>query len=160
VYLLRTLVLYGSKYGCTEKCAHLLRDKLAKADIVDLCQVPSPSLDNYDTVLIGSSVYAGQINKAVARFCTTNLSALTQKQIGLFVCCGLPEKAMEQLENGFPKELVQVARAKGYFGHQLDMAKLNLMERILLRLLGKRQNELQIRHAAIADFVQIFSKES
>ena len=157
---MKTLVLYGGKHGCTAKCAHLVRDKLGEADIVDLCQSSSVPLDGYDTVVIGSSVYAGQINKDVERFCTANLAILLEKQIGLFVCCGLPEKAIQQLETGFPKELVQVARAKGYFGYELDIAKLSFFERMLVRILGKRQNELDIRHAAIEDFARIFMQES
>ena len=156
VCLLRKLILYGSKHGCTEKCAYLLRDHLGKADTVDLGQAPSVNLESYDTILIGSSVYAGRINKSVARFCTTNLTMLQNKQIGLFICCGLPDKAIEQLKAGFPKELVQAARAKGYFGYQLDMAKLSFFERMLVRVLGKRQDERDIRHAAIKDFAQIF----
>jgi menaquinone-dependent protoporphyrinogen oxidase len=160
VCLLKKLILYGSKHGCTEKCAYLLRDQLGKVDTVDLCQSPSVDLESYDTILIGSSVYAGQINKAVARFCTANLTILQKKQIGLFICCGLPDKAIEQLETGFPKKLVQIARAKGYFGYQLDMARLSFFERMLVRVLGKRQNERDIRHAAIKDFAQIFMQAS
>lgn len=159
VYFLRALVLYGSKHGCTEKCAYLLSDKLGEADIVDLRRVRSVSLDEYDTILIGSSVYAGQLNKSVVRFCSANLTTLTTKRIGLFICCGLPEKAMEQLETGFPKALVQVARAKGYFGYQLDMEKLSLFERILVRALGRRQDELKIRHTAIENFARSFIQE-
>ncbi len=54
---MRTLILYGSKYGYTKECAHLLRDELGETDIVDLGRPHSVSLDAYDTVLIGSPVY-------------------------------------------------------------------------------------------------------
>ncbi len=66
---------------------------------------------------------------------------------------------MEQLENGFPKELVQAARVKAYFGYQYEMTQLNLFERILMRLLGKHQNETAIRRAAIEDFARSFLQE-
>ena len=157
---MRILILYGSKHGCTAKCAHLLRDKLKNADLIDLSQNFAPvSLDDYDAILIGTSVYVGKINKAVAKFCAANLDRLRDKEIGLFVCCGLPEKAMEQLENGFPKELVQAAWVKAYFGYQYEMTQLNLFERILMRLLGKHQNETAIRRAAIEDFARSFLQE-
>ena len=107
-------------------------------------------------MIIGSSVYAGQINKAVRQYCSTNLTTLRQKRIGLFVCCGQPEKAMSQLGTGFPKELVQVALTKGYFGYQLDMGKLNLLEKLIIRAIGKRKDELDIKHAAIDSFAQSF----
>jgi menaquinone-dependent protoporphyrinogen oxidase len=159
---LRTLILYGSKYGCTAKCAYLLRDKLENADVIDLSQnyPVSVSLEDYNAVLIGTPVYAGKINKAVAKFCTANLDKLKEKKIGLFVCCGLPEKAMEQLETGFPKQLVQTARVKAYFGYQYEMEQLNFFERIIMRLLGKHRNENEIRHAAIEDFARSFAQEN
>ncbi|NLY51487.1 MAG: flavodoxin [Firmicutes bacterium] len=159
---MRTLILYGSKHGCTAKCAYLLRDKLENADVIDLSQNSSVSLslDDYDAVLIGTSVYVGKINKAVAKFCTANLDKLKAKRIGLFVCCGLPEKAMEQLETGFPKELVQAARVKAYFGYQYEMDQLNFFERIIMRLVGKHRNETAIRHAAIEDFARSFVQEN
>ena len=153
---MKTLILYGSKHGCTEKCAYLLGERLGTADVVDLnksCQIP---LDAYDGVIIGSSVYAGQISKAVRQYCSANLAALQQKQLGLFVCCGQPEKAMSQLELGFPEELVQSAIIKGYFGYQLDMKKLNLLERLIVRALGRHKDELEIKHAAIESFADSF----
>lgn len=154
---MKALVLYGSKYGCTRECAYLLGEQLGGADVVDICREASISLDDYDTVLIGSSVYAGRISKAVAKFCATHLNILKQKQIGLFICCAQPDKAMEQLVNGFPSELVESARAKGYFGHQPDIAKLNLLERLIVRAVGKRKDELNILHDAISSFAKSFT---
>lgn len=149
---MKTLILYGSKHGCTEKCAYLLGERMGTEDVVDLDNSTQISLDAYDTVIIGSSVYIGQINKAVRQYCSANLAALKEKQLGLFVCCGQPEKAMDQLESGFPEELVQSAITKGYFGYQLDLKKLSLLERLIVRALGKHKDELEIRHAAIESF--------
>jgi menaquinone-dependent protoporphyrinogen oxidase len=154
VWLLKVLILYGSKHGCTAKCAYLLRDKLGNADVMDVSQSTSVALDDYDAVVVGTPVYVGQINKAVSRFCNANLTALQEKRIGLFVCCGLPEKAMEQLETGFPRELVQAARVKAYFGYQYEINRLNFFEKALMRLLGKHRDEGDIRHAVIEDFAR------
>jgi len=67
---------------------------------------------------------------------------------------------MEQLETGFPKQLVQTARVKAYFGYQYEMEQLNFFERIIMRLLGKHRNENEIRHAAIEDFARSFAQEN
>ena len=156
---MRTLILYGSKYGYTKECAHLLRDELGETDIVDLGRPHSVSLDAYDTVLIGSPVYIGKIDKNVIRFCNVHLATLTEKRIGLFVCAGEPDKAIEQLEVGFPKELVHVTCAKGYFGYRIDLTRLSLLDRILLTGVGKLRNEEDMKRGAIRDFAKNFIQE-
>ncbi len=156
---MKTLIVYGSKYGCTEECACLLRDELGETDLADVGRPHSVSLDAYDTVLIGSPVYIGKLDKNVIQFCNARLATLTEKRIGLFICAGEPDKAIEQLEAGFPKELVEVARAKGYFGYRIQLKKLSLLDQILLTGVGKRRNEEDIRRGAIDDFAKTFLQE-
>ncbi len=155
---MKTLIVYGSKHGCTRKCAEQLSQNFPAADVIDVAKTPTITLDTYATVLIGSSVYVGQINKRIREFCQANLPALRQKRLGLFVCCGQSEKAMEQLEAGFPPELVQVASAKGYFGY--DFTHLSFVEKAIAKAVGAPVGTADIRSADITSFAQTISREA
>lgn len=99
---MKTLIVYGSKYGCTEECAYLLRNELGETDIVDLGRPHSVSLDAYDTVLISSPVYTVKLDKNVIQFCNAHLATLTKKRIGLLFA---PERQIRPSSNLRPASL-------------------------------------------------------
>lgn len=150
-----TLVVYSSKHGCTESCATKLAEYL-KADIVNLTKENSVSLDKYDTVLIGSSIYAGRIGSALSQFCSSELSSLKTKTIGLFICCGLEEKALAQMEVAFPRELVNAAKAKGYFGY--SFTNLGFFEKMITKAIGAPLGKTDIRTEEIESFAKKFKQ--
>ena len=83
---MKTLILYYSKYGTTEKCAKLLSEKIdGGADVVRYVDRKNADFGNYDTIIIGAPVYMGMLKKMKA-FCEANLQMLLTKKIGLFVC--------------------------------------------------------------------------
>ena len=83
---MKTAILYLSKHGTTEKVARIIGDKLEEKDteLINLEKV-QPSLDQYDRIIIGGSVYAGTVNKKLTSYCIENETLLAQKQLGLFV---------------------------------------------------------------------------
>ena len=99
---MKTLIVYGSKNGCTEECACLLRDELGETDLADVGRPHSVSLDAYDTVLIGSPVYIGKLDKNVIQFCNARLATLTEKRIGLLFA---PESQIRPSSNLRPASL-------------------------------------------------------
>ena len=104
---MKILIAYASKYGFTQKAAEKLRDGLTtgkhEVTLINLGEEQPSSLDLFDAVVIGGSIYAGFIRPEVRRFCQENLAALIGKRLGLFVCCGLENKAEEQLKMVFPR---------------------------------------------------------
>lgn len=82
---MRALIVYATKYGCTEKCVDILKSYL---DIeVDVFNAKSNKirLEKYDVVIIGGSVYMGKIQKEVTHFCKRNIKKLLKKKLGIFV---------------------------------------------------------------------------
>lgn len=152
---MKTLVLFASKHGCTKTAAQLLAAQLSDADLFEIAEQSSFSLANYDTVLIGAAIYVGQIDKALTQYLTSNQATLLQKRIGLFVCCGQAEKAMEQLGAAFPKDLVQAAVAKGYFGYAFE--HLSFAEKMICKVLKAPIGKIEIRTADIAAFARSLS---
>ena len=146
---MRAVVVYGSRHGCTRKCAQLLAEKL-QADSIDLADVPEVEIGNYDMVVVGTPVYAARLNPAVLLFCAKHHSTLLQKRLGLFVCCGFADKAMEQLASGLSRELVDAAVAIGYFGY--SFTGLSLLERMIAKMVGAPIGKNDIRDEEIEAF--------
>jgi len=160
----RILIAYATKYGCTEKCAGMLADKLnqmgQQADLCNLKSGASINLQNYDKILIGGSIYAGRIQKEVSVFCSGNRNALVMKKLGFFIC-GLSEgeTAEKQLETCFPQELLSRASARENFGSQLIFEKMNFMERMIIKKITKKDSDYSnILEANIDRFAQVMSE--
>lgn len=81
---MRTLIVYGTKYGCTQKCAELLKERLSGKLFLQNTKSYRSSLKEYDAVFVGGSVYMGKIRGEVSRFCRWHIKELLEKRLGLF----------------------------------------------------------------------------
>lgn len=154
---MKILIAYASKYGFTQKAAEKLRDGLTtgkhEVTLINLGEEQPSSLDLFDAVVIGGSIYAGFIRPEVRKFCRKNLEALTGKRLGLFVCCGLENKAEEQIKAVFPRELLSRAAATGYFGYEVNYDVMSFFDRIVMRLVsGQKENQFCLREENIKKF--------
>lgn len=131
---MKTLIAFGTRYGCTEKCSKKLAEMLSNdVETVNLKKNLKIDLEEYDTVIIGGSIVIGKINGEVKKFCASNLSDLLKKRIGLFICAGDADKTEEYLKNNFSAELVNHASVTGYFGYGVNFEKLNFALRAMMR---------------------------
>lgn len=155
------LIVYATKYGCTEKCVELLSKKLeGKADICNLKSDKIPDLSQYDKVIAGGSVYIGKIRKEVNEFCSKNLGALKNKKIGLFIC-GMAEgdALTTEINNSFPQELISSASAKECFGGEFIFKKMNFMERAIIKKISKSDKDTsKILEGNIESFAEAMNK--
>ena len=126
---MKTLIIYATSHGCTEKAVKELSQKLSgEITALDLKQIKSPSLFEFDRIIIGGSIHAGQIQKQIRNFCSTNLEQLKSKEIGLFICCMYEaEIAREEIKNAFPEELHQMAKTEAIFGGEYNFDKMNFV---------------------------------
>lgn len=132
---MKTLIVFSTKYGATEKCAELVKKGLNhEVNLANLRNSKSVNLKEYDNVIIGGSVYVGKIQKEIAKFVDDNKKDLQTKQIGLFVCCKFNgDKAMEQIKNSLPDWVVNKAFAKEYLGHELSLEKMSFMDKLITK---------------------------
>ncbi len=156
---MKTLLLYASKHGATRNAAEKLAGQLeGEVKIINLQDKGSAdvSVEDYERVIIGGSIYIGKIQKSISKFCETNLEKLLKvKKLGLFICCGEEAKALEQLAAAFPAELLKKAAAKGYFGHELKLEKLNFVSRTMIKkITGVKKNESKIKEENIKKFAE------
>jgi len=136
---MNTLIAYGTKYGCAEKCANELSKELNdKVELVNLKESIKVDLAKYDHVIIGGSAYIGKIQKEVTNFITSNLGELMKKEIGLFIC-GMQEGDMieKEIADNFPSELLSKAKSVKHFGGEYTFKKMNFMEKAIVKKIVK-----------------------
>ena len=154
--LMKTLLVYESTHGCTEKCSRRLSELLdVKPDIVRLRRIGKISLKPYHIVIIGGSIHAGMMQSRVRNFCAEYASTLEHKKVGLFICCMEEGKrAEEEFENAFPGYVRTKAVANGIFGGEFDFDRMNFFQRAIIRKMKgisasvSRINDEEIRRFA------------
>jgi len=152
---MKTLIAYCTTHGCTEKTANELKVHLDNdATLCNLKKDEIPNLNDFDRIIIGGSIHAGKIQKTVKSFCNKNLEVLTQKELGLFICCMEEgENAQKQLLNAYPQELQDVAKATAYFGGEFNFNKMNFFEKFVVKKIAHVEKSIsKFDHSAIQKF--------
>lgn len=135
---MKILIVYASKYGTTEDCANLLKDKLSgDVTIMNINQATSIDLSLFNTVIIGGSVYVGKISKKLREFCEKNMDSLSRKKLGLFLCCALVENKEQLLSDNFPQTLLKNTTVTGIFGSEARLDKMSFMDKTILKTVTK-----------------------
>lgn len=132
---MKTLIIYSTTHGCTQKIAQQMSNYLSgEVKLVNLKKQPSPDLSNFDRVIIGGSIHAGQIQKRVKEFCNENLGNLLKKELGLFITCmETGETAQKQLADAYPEELLDNAKITAFFGGEFDFKRMNFFEKMIVK---------------------------
>lgn len=151
-----TLIAYSTTLGCTEQCASKLKDDLGNGvEMVRISRRRRFNLDQYDTIIVGGSIHEGMIQRSVNKFCESNLELLLKKHVGLFVCCMDPDaNEKELIARAFPEKLIQHALASGFFGGELNIKKMNLLQKIMTRKAARLQEEPEIDFQKILAFAK------
>lgn len=137
---MKTIIMYSSKYGCTEDCAKALRSKLNNdCKLVNLKNAGATDFQQYDWVIIGGSIYVGKIQKEVKLFCERNLKALLTKNFSLFMCCTTPAQVNDFFKSNFPAELLAHSIKTVNFGGELRQEKMGFLDRKLTALVAKTE---------------------
>lgn len=135
---MKTIIIYATKYGFTKECVDELKNQL-NGDVlaVDILKDSISSLDAFDQIIIGGSIYMGQINRKLRTFCENNLESITSKRLGLFLCCGLLENFEQSISNAFPSQLIEKAVSKECFGGQLRTEIMKGPDRLITNMMKK-----------------------
>lgn len=132
---MKTLIVYCSRYGTTADCARSLAEKVGgDTALADLGRGPWPSVEGFDVVLIGGSIYAGRIQRQVSSFCERNRKGLLAAKVGLFLCCLYTgEEAVMEMQSAFPDWLLAHAFGRALAGGQIRMDRLSFLDRLMVR---------------------------
>jgi menaquinone-dependent protoporphyrinogen oxidase len=159
---MKTIIIFATKYGCVENAVGILKSMLTgEVKQVNIMKENVPSLDNFDHVIIGGSIYVGKIQKKLSKFVDKNLSELLMKRIGLFICAGEKKEEVREKElvDAFPNELLEHAICKDIFGYEIHFEKLNFLEKkMVAAVLGHKKSYRELSIEKIERFAEIISK--
>jgi menaquinone-dependent protoporphyrinogen oxidase len=139
------LVAYATKHGMTKAYAEAMAAEIGSGTkVVDLASRDAKGIDlaSYDTVILGSGVYAGRPRPALASFLHDRSTELARKRLGLFLC-GMAKgtEARAKLAEVFPETLRTRAKASAYLPGFIYKEKLGGLERIVIGMIEKSQKK-------------------
>jgi menaquinone-dependent protoporphyrinogen oxidase len=141
---MKTLVVYGTKYGATaeiaERIGKVLREAGHEVDVASAARAGDVS--GYQAVVLGSGVYAGSWRKEAADFLLAQKEALAGRPVWLFSSGPTGEGDPVALMKGwlFPDALKPVAdeikpRDTVLFHGAIQPDKVNFGEKLIIKLL-------------------------
>lgn len=153
---MKTLILYATKHGATKEIAQELAQALEGATLWDLKRQPLPSLNDYDCVILGSSVYAGMLRKEAKAFAQENEKELRGKTLGLFLSAFTPGEPEKYLQSNYPKTLVDSAKAKATLGGIFDPAQSGFFDQLVMKMILKSS---QYKSTLSSEAIRAFAEE-
>jgi len=157
----KSIIIYESLHGSTEKCAKLLGE-LIRSDMqfARLQDTDEINLEEYETVIIGGSIHHGLIQTRIEKFMQENQDKLLEKNLGLYLCCMEEgETARQQFDKAFNHELREKAIAKGLFGGEFNLRKMSFFEKKLTKkLTGVTTSVSKINTEEIGAFAEKMNK--
>ncbi len=139
----KILVAYGSKYGATAEMAGRIGQALERAGLAVEVKPAGQAgrAAAYDAVVLGSAVYMGQWQKDAAAWLEANQAELAGRPTWIFSSGPTGEGDPAQLLQNwrFPDKLQPAAerikpRDVAVFGGKLDPGRLNLLEKLVLKM--------------------------
>jgi len=136
------LVAYATKYGATKEIAERIGEVLQQNGL-NPSVIPANeagNLDQYQAVVLGSAVYAGQWRDEASTFLKDSESKLAQMPVWLFSSGPTGEGDPEEIMDGwqFPETLKTVADRIHpqdiiFFHGKLDSKSLNFAEKLIVK---------------------------
>ena len=156
---MKTAIIYATTHGTTEKVAQQIEKQLGNSQLFNLKQIKNIDLSQFDQVVIGGSIHAGQIQSRVKNFCKLNMVDLLQKRVALYVC-GMNEPEFEtELSNAYPELLRKHAITSKVVGGEFLIDKMNFIERFLVRKIsGVSQTVSKIDEGKVSELVHELSR--
>ena len=158
---MKTLVVYASNHGCTEKNAQKLKEKL-KHDVIvkNVKDWGNADLADFELIIIGGSIHAGKIQGKIKTFCKKNLDLLLTKKIALFISCmEKGEKAEKQFKLAFPADLIEISVANGFFGGEFILEQMNFIVRKMIKKIAKIEKSVSdISEENIRKFIDMLNE--
>ena len=153
---MKTAIIYASSRGTTEKVAKQIQQGLGAegTQLINLKSTKIFDLSLFDTLIIGGSIHAGQMQGRVKKFCKKNMVDLLQKRIGLFMV-GMNEPEFEnEFNNAFPELLRNHAITSKCVGGEFLFQKMNFIEKLIVKKVsGISHNLSKIDDEKIAELV-------
>ena len=144
---MNTLIVYAGRNGTSTHMANRIAAQVGEnAEVLNLKKQTLPSLEEYQQVIIGGSILAGSVPKALKKFIEENTELLLTKKVGLFLCCLIEKEVDKYFRDNFPEPLYSHAEEKRWLGGELIMSDHNFMVRKMLnKIIGSSEDIHNLR---------------
>lgn len=156
-----TLIAYATRYGCAEKCARMLSEKIkGETTLCDLSKEKNVDLTPYDAVILGGSMYMGRILAQIPAFCRKYYDTLTRKKLGLYICAMAEgEDRQKELAASFPEELRAKALAVECLGGECIIDTLKPFHKFIFTKVAKTtEDKSTLSEEAIESFADAMNR--
>lgn len=130
------LIVFATITGTTQNCANKIKAVIhdSAVDIVDVKNIKNLDPKKYDTIVLGSSIYMGRINRKMRKFITKNQEMLLNKQLHFFICgMARGEEGIKFLKAQIDEKLFEHAKQVQQLGFELHLEKMNLLYRTIVK---------------------------
>lgn len=152
---MKAVIVYKGKYGATRQYANWLSEKLS-LPVFDADHLDSNLLNNYDVVILGSSVYIGKLE--LRKWITKNAGILEKKRLFLYQVAGSPpedrEKRNTYNRNSLPASIM--SRCKFYFlPGRLVKEKLSWWDHFMLKMGARLTKDPKDKKIMLSNYDQV-----
>ena len=146
----KVAIIYGTRYGTTtevvQDMSNTARELGVQVDVVHLEKGTTfPEPEDYDLVIIGSGIQAGQWTKRPLKYIEEKLESLSKTKVALFVVSGYagdPDKVAEAqtnyLDNMSEKYPGLSPVSTALIGGMFEFKKYNIVVRALVKSMVKK----------------------
>jgi len=167
IELKSVLIVFASRFGSTDEIAHEIAEELEKHEIItEMLNLKdgesTPSLDEFDGILVGSGVKMGRWTKEAFSFLKQNHNSLNNKVLGLFVSSGeaANPKTHDGARNNYLEKIMERTGGKAdmaeAFGGIFDLSSNSnysfLEKKIILRLAKSVKEGIIMQEGKVNDF--------
>jgi len=156
---LKTLIIYASKTGTTEKCAKQINTQLEDSKMVNILN-QDEDINRYDLIIIGTPIRMGMIDKKIKKLLISNIETLKSKKVAYFICCGFNENWKNYYEQNIPKDLLDSAIIYDTFGGEMNIQKQKGFDKFITKMVSKnidKNKEIKILNENIDKFIKALS---
>jgi len=160
---MKTVIVYASNHGTTEKVANIIREKLDSTTVqtINLKSKQKVDLSCYETVIIGGSIHAGGIQREVKKFIKENTIILMQKRVALYLCCMNEPEERREFEANYPELLRNHSVYNAIAGGEYLFEKMNFIEKFLVRKIsGVSSTQSKLRYNEVDNLVNSVKNET
>lgn len=136
---MKSLVVFSSKHGTTEKCAKEIAASIG-ADVLDVTKKTKDISLEYDCIILGAPLYVYSIHKPMLKFIKKHIDTLSSKKLAFFTIGQCSEEdAVVTLNSSLEKIKVNLNyELYAHLGGEINWDKLNILESIIMKMISKQ----------------------
>ena len=149
---MKSLIIYKGKYGATKEYADWLGADLS-FPVISAEEAHADTLNKYDCVIIGSSVYIGKLQ--IRKWLREYSDILKNKKLYFFVVCGSfsdPRKQSEILSANLVSDVLDEHSNTYFLPGRINIAQLGWTDRFMLKIGSMLEKDPSVKIGMTRDF--------